>query len=139
MLKFKASIIICVWIVFFSNSSIAQIKTSEWASSFSGVSNVYAFDVVADGLGNTYTIGNFYGTVDFDPNGGVNNLIGTANSQIFICKLDPLGNFIWARQFSSASNPSGYSIDIDNLGNIYATGHFFTAMDMDPGAGGKLH
>ena len=54
---------------------------------------------------------------------------------IFICKLDTDGNFIWAKSIGEAAPSLGYDITIDNAGNIYTTGYFMGTVDFDPGPG----
>jgi hypothetical protein len=91
-----------------------------------------------DIAGNVFTTGFFTGTVDFNPNGGVYNLSGSAYLEIFICKSDTAGNFMWARQLGSSTNDIGNSITTDNAGNVLTTGYFSGTADFDPGAGAYL-
>lgn len=50
---------------------------------------------------------------------------------MYISKLDPAGNFVWANQI----NATAEGIAVDNSGNIYITGLFSNTADFDPGAG----
>src|SRR5690606_29098604 len=54
---------------------------------------------------------------------------------IFVSKLDPNGNFLWAKQMGGTDNDQGISITVDTSGNIYTTGIFRNTVDFDPGAG----
>jgi Domain of unknown function (DUF4347)/Beta-propeller repeat len=90
---------------------------------------------IVDALGNRYTVGNFSGTVDFDPGTGENTLTSVGLSDIFISKLDTSGNYLWVKQFGSTNNESANSVAIDASGNVYTTGHFSGTVDFDPGAG----
>lgn len=49
-----------------------------------------------DALGNIFTIGTFEGTADFDPNAGVSSITSSGFYDVFICKIDNSGNFVWA-------------------------------------------
>ncbi|MBK7690553.1 MAG: SBBP repeat-containing protein [Bacteroidetes bacterium] len=89
--------------------------------------------VAVDKFGNVYTTGSFLGTKDFDPGPSVFNLISTGNSDIFVCKLDVNGNFIWAKQIGGSGNDNGNSIVTDTLGDIYLCGEFTSVADFDPG------
>ena len=98
----------------------------------------YGGSTTVDSRGFIYTIGNFGGTVDFDPGPGIYNLT-TPHLSIFISKLDPEGQIIWAKSFNSdgngSSGNSGRSISVDKYGYIYTTGEFEGTIDFDPGIG----
>lgn len=103
-----------------------------WAKSIGGTSADVARSIVLDAGGNIYTIGNFQGTVDFDPNAGVFNLIALGGKDIFIQKLDSSGNLVWAKSMSGLNDEEGTSIAIDSLGYLYTAGLFLGSVDFDP-------
>jgi PDZ domain-containing secreted protein len=107
----------------------------EWARSFGGTSSEEGNSITVDASGNVYTTGRFQGTVDFDPGAGTNNLTSNGNWDVFIQKLDPSGNFLWAKSFGGTSYDHGYSITVDASGNVYTTGLFQGTVDFDPEAG----
>ena len=82
--------------------------------------------VTTDITSNTeYITGAFYDTVAF----GVDTLIATEYSNVFLVKYDGNGNVVWAKQ-SSGKGPSNMgttagSVAIDKSGNIYVTGSFY--------------
>ncbi len=91
-----------------------------------------------DQSGSVLLTGLYRGTNDFDPGPGVSNLSWPGTEyQIFICKLDPLGNFIWAEAIGNRVSIYDLTADIvgDALGNFYITGCYDTIADMDPGPG----
>ncbi len=106
-----------------------------WAKQMGGTSDDYQAGIAVDVKGNVYTTGRFNGTANFDPNGGIFNLSATGSSDIFISKLDPFGNFVWAKQIGGSSNDNGTSIALDTSNNVYTTGYFKGSIDFDPGAG----
>jgi hypothetical protein len=91
--------------------------------------------IKVDGFGNVYTIGYFEGVLDFDPGAGIFNLSSLSNFDVFISKLDPLGDYKWAGRIGGGSWDTGYSITLDVLGNLCATGRFIGNVDFDPDAG----
>lgn len=107
-------------------------QTFDWAKSFGGSMEDRGACLVVDVSGNIYTTGFFSGTVDFDPGLGTTNLTSVGNKSAFIQKLDPSGNFVWAKKFNDAFVRSTI---IDSSGNIYSTGNFHGLSDFDPGAG----
>ena len=86
--------------------------------------------------GNIYCSGLFMNTVDFDPGPGTYTL-NTLGWSPYLVKLDPQGNFIWARHFRNpfyiSNNAYGMDFDLDVNGNIYCLGSFDDYYDFDPG------
>lgn len=97
----------------------------------------YYSKIALDVNGNVYVSGQFRGTVDFDPGLGVHNMISAEQSDIFVLKLNPNGEFIWVKQFESIgfiSNAYAYGIAVDNDGGVYTIGSFKDSIDFDPSA-----
>ncbi len=102
--------------------------------------------ITVDQLGNSYTAGTYYDTVDFDPGPNVFNLSvlvpnSTSCSNAYILKLDSAGNFSWAKDmgakknskgFSSSSTTACQSIYLDKSGNLFTSGAFSTWADFNP-------
>jgi hypothetical protein len=92
-----------------------------------------------DSLGNTLLIGTFKGTLDFDPGAAVFTLTSntSTHSDVFISKLDALGNLSWAVRMGGATSEHASGILTDAVSsNIWATGYFSSVTgDYDPGAG----
>ena len=105
-----------------------------WARQLGGVSNDEGLSVTADDMGNVYATGYFQNTVDFDPGPGIVNLTSSGSRDIFVCKLDASGNFLWAKQLGGSGLDYSYSISTDTSGNVYTTGFFYNTADFDPGA-----
>jgi len=108
-------------------------QTLEWAKSMGGTGNEYGNSMAIDALGNVYTVGNYMGTVDFNPGTGTFNLTSVGLFDIFISKLDASGNFVFAKSMGGPLNDWATSIALS--GNIYTTGYFYGTADFDPGAG----
>jgi hypothetical protein len=106
-----------------------------WAKSFSSSSGIQAGAIAVDASGNVLTTGIINGTVDFDPGTGTFNLTSAGGGDIFISKLDAMGNFVWAKSIGSAGSDSGESLAVDASGNVYTTGYFQGTVDFDPGPG----
>ncbi len=103
-----------------------------WARAMGGTTNYdYSYAIKTDKQGNVYTTGSFQGTADFDPGVGIYNLT-PAGDDIFISKLDLLGNFVWAKQFGGPSTDIAYAIDTDTSSNVYIAGLFQGTADFDP-------
>ncbi len=106
----------------------------KWAHSMGGVLWDESHSVDIDARGNIYLTGRFSSIVDFDPDSTeVYTLSSSGSFDIFILKLDSLGNFVWAKNIGGNSEDTGYSLKLDTLGNIYSTGFYSGAVDFDPG------
>lgn len=116
-----------------SNMLLSQLQ---WGISFGGDFYDSSEEIVIDNSGNSYIIGEFKGTVDFDPGIGsdIHTALGTYAG--YISKLDPSGNFIWAKPFMSSTPFSACrvnSVCLDDAGNLCLTGNFTGTVDFDPG------
>ena len=92
--------------------------------------------IAVDATGNVFTTGYFFSTSDFDPGTGTFNLTSLGLDDIFVSKLDALGNFVWTKQWGGTSAENSYSIAVDASGNVLTTGSFQSStVDFDPGPG----
>tara|TARA_B110000091_G_C13717302_1_gene433187 strand:+ start:361 stop:726 length:366 start_codon:yes stop_codon:yes gene_type:complete len=108
-------IVVCLFLLEFS----VNAQNYQWAKSFRGSSaSGSGTSIDVDALGNVYTTGYFLGTVDFDPGVGVFNLTSNGSYDIFICKLDASGNFVWGKGMGAGVDLP-LSTSIDSVGNIY--------------------
>jgi len=114
---------------------LTENGTFVWAKQIGGSAPDDATSVTTDSDGNAYFTGKFQGTVDFNPGSETHNLNSNGNEDIFVCKLDASGNFVWAKSIGGSSTDTSLSIVLDATGNIYTSGYFAGSMDADPGNG----
>jgi len=118
--------------VFIINAAHAQNYV--WAKNMGSTGNDWGQDIKVDGSGNSYVIGYFSGTADFDPGAGIAILTSTGDDDIFIAKYDTSGNFLWAKRIGSTDTDRGLGLAVDVNGNAYVTGEYYGTVDFDPGA-----
>ena len=104
-----------------------------WLKQIGGTGNDNPFGIVLDEAGNIISTGSFEATVDFDPGIDAFNLTSMGNGDIYVQKLDTLGNFDWVKQMGGIQEAAGRALDIDKWGDIYLTGTFRDTIDFDPG------
>jgi D-alanyl-D-alanine carboxypeptidase len=102
----------------------------QWVKQQGGNRNTQARAIAVDADGNSYTIGTFRGTEDFDPGAGVVNLTSasTTDVDIYISKLSADGTLLWVKQLGGTGSDEGNDIRLDGQGNLYVTGNF-TGLD----------
>jgi hypothetical protein len=134
---------LAVLILFIVKTAAAQLPVLQWAKSFNAHNqgnpsvNSNGRSIAVDGQGNVYSAGLFNHTVDFDPGPGVFDLSATGpfETSIYISKLSPTGDFIWAIQVPTIISFGNIEIRVDNLDNIYLAAYISTPTDFDPGPG----
>lgn len=132
-MKTKLTLFIALLTLFFIEDGMAQAPAFEWVKQIGGTNYDRGLWITLDNVGNIYTMGNFKGTADFDPGTGVFNLTAANDSDIFISKLDPSGNFIWAKRIGGIGEEGSHVIALDASANIYISGWFQGISDFDPG------
>jgi len=106
----------------------------QWARTWGGTGMDWGYSVAVDGAGDVYVSGRYWGTVDFNPDGGDPH---TSNGyeDVFLSKFDSDGNFQWARTWGGPSGEEGWEVAADDLGNAYVAGCFRETVDFNPGGG----
>ncbi len=105
-----------------------------WAKTMGGTSFDCILSISLDATNNIYTTGYFSGTADFDPSATAYTLTSAGLEDVFVSKLDALGNFVWAKNIGGTGSENGNAIDVDATGNVYTTGQYYGTADFDPSA-----
>ena len=103
-----------------------------WAKAFGGDTGGNGTKITTDADGNVYVTGVFSETGDFDPGEGELMLTSAGNLDIYIAKFTEDGDLVWAKNFEGAEYEETNGIGLDNEGNIYVSGYFYTPVDFDP-------
>jgi len=115
----------------FSNSLIAQNSTFQWAYQL----NVSEKAIAIDTNGSVLRTGGYLGTVDLDPEVGVQNFTSAGLFDIYIEKIDTNGHLLWVKSIGSSGDDLAQSITTDTEGNVYVAGIYGGTVDFDPGVG----
>ncbi|HPS39858.1 MAG TPA: SBBP repeat-containing protein [Candidatus Cloacimonadota bacterium] len=112
--------LLCAFILLYVSVLSAQLP--EWVRSVQAGGDGYDYgrSIALDQEGNQYISGYFQDTVHF----GLTVLTSRGDHDLFAAKLDPNGNFLWARNFGGSGDDYGRGIAVDQLGNVYVTGYF---------------
>ena len=114
-----------IYTIFFAIWLFSGIANGQsWTSSNRTVSDedVAVTKTVIDPDGNIISLGYFEGSVTFSTG---ESLASEGARDYYLAKYDDTGNLIWLRGIGGASNEfSQGGVDVDDQGNIYATGGF---------------
>ena len=127
---------ICLILVFLIPSfiSFAQPNT-EWVNGIGSIGVDHGKSVTTDSYGNVFVTGWFEGTADFLSGPGIYNISTAGNMDIFIAKFNSSGVIQWIKTIGGVATDKGYSIIVDDTGNVFTTGNFGGTVDFDPGPG----
>ncbi len=106
-----------------------------WARTFGGTDNDYIRDLVLDDSNYLYLVGDFEGTVDFDPDTSLNQFTSNGRADVYISKYSSTGDYKFTKTIGGSSYDFGSGIGISILGDLMISGTFLGTVDMDPNAG----
>ncbi|MCO6494527.1 MAG: SBBP repeat-containing protein [Bacteroidetes bacterium] len=98
----------------------------KWVTKAGGKLEDIGNGIAVDGNGNSFVTGYFRDTAIF----GSTTLISKGDEDIFIAKLDSLGNFVWAKQLGSKKSDIGLKISSDPEGNSFIVGRFMDTISL---------
>lgn len=92
----------------------------QWAIRAGGTGYDSGQSIALDDSGNCYVTGSYAIAADF----GSYHLDGFGNTDIYVAKLSPAGNWLWAVRAGGSGQDHGYGIAADGSGNCYIIGYF---------------
>ncbi|MBL0316850.1 MAG: hypothetical protein IPP69_14230 [Flavobacteriales bacterium] len=101
-----------------------------WVYSFGGDSTDMGYAVMPDADGNVYVTGAFMNEVDFDSGQGI-ELRSASERDIYLLKLNQLGNFIWVYAAGGTGWDYGGSIILTESA-VYVSGAFRNQVNFNP-------
>lgn len=122
------------------NAFVVKLDASgvfQWVRTVVGTSNGRGVGV--DSNDNVYISGDFYQTVNFDPQGS-GDVHNAGNSyDVFVTRLGSNGSYGWTRTVhGSGSNRSYGGLSIDSSDNVYIVGAVAGTVDFDPQGVGDI-
>ena len=110
----------------------------QWGKSWGGAGDEGVNAIELSGSGNVYCVGNFQGTVNFDPEGTGDSRTAVGWADPWLVCLDTFGTYQWARTWDGSAISSAFDVCNDTAGNVYVSGDFAYSMDggtidIDPG------
>jgi hypothetical protein len=131
-IKSFSNLFICLFL-----TSVSNAQNLEWVQQIGGAGIDNGSAIVVDSMGNSYTVGTFNQTVDFDPSNNNFTLVSSGSDDVFITKSGPSGNFIWAKQIGGVNSNQARAAAIDTLGNIYIASSFIGSINFTTSSGNE--
>ncbi|HNR19176.1 MAG TPA: SBBP repeat-containing protein [Bacteroidia bacterium] len=104
-----------------------------WVKSIGGTQSDEVYSTTMDSNSNVLILGRFISVCDFNPDSMVtNNLLSFGQADVFVCKWDTAGNFVWVKQLGGSNYEAGLDIITDAVNDIYIIGSFLDTIDVDP-------
>jgi hypothetical protein len=89
--------------------------------------------IAVDANDNVIVVGEFSGSVDFDPADTTENIQTATNSDAFIWKLDLNGNYQWVKRVNSSYEVAAYGVTADTSNNLVFSGLYSNSASMPGG------
>lgn len=113
--------------------SLDSASNFNWVKTIGASSDQEGVDIKVDNNGNSIIVGNFFGTVDFNPGIATLSLTSQGFRDVFITKFDNGGNLIWAKSFGGQFTDNGKGISLSPYQELFVQGSFSDTVDFDPG------
>lgn len=118
---FLALALLILFSMFNNQAVMAQPPGFFWAKQFSGKWSEWGQAIATDRLGNILVAGTFYNEIRL----GEIQLIGAGANEVFIAKLDPNGQVLWAVRGGGVRYfDEGFGVTTDRFNNVIVTGRF---------------
>lgn len=121
MKSFKFFTLFLAVALFLGDQARAEAPAFRWAIRGGSDHYDYGTGIAVDNLGNTFVTGYFRGKLEFE---NFPSLEGKGEADIFVAKINRVGEIEWARQAGGSADDFARSVAIDDGGNVYVTGAF---------------
>jgi hypothetical protein len=118
--EFGATTLTCRGVLDVFVAKLSSAGQFVWATSGGGVGAEEARGIAVDGSGYGYITGEFSGQATFGPS----TLTSGGQEDVFVARLSPSGQFLWAAFGGAPDSDTGYAIVADSAGDAYLTGSF---------------
>ncbi|PCJ65272.1 MAG: hypothetical protein COA58_10465 [Bacteroidetes bacterium] len=112
--------------------------TFQWVRRIDGSQRNVINQLEVDQNGDVIICGEMRGSTNFYPTSSGYTLSTGSLANAFVVKFASNGTIKWAKQFTSSSFVTAYTVCIDHGNNVIVSGTFATTTDFDPGTGTSI-
>lgn len=109
-----------------------------WATYYGGLDNDFGHAIATDSMGNVYLAGDTE-SEDIMNAGGHQNTYGGGDRDVFLVKFDASGVRLWSTYYGGTGWDYGYSLAIDQEGNLYLAGTTNSSSNIASGGHRNTH
>ncbi|MCY6354153.1 SBBP repeat-containing protein [Clostridium sp. ZS2-4] len=96
-----------------------------YSSYLGGSGDDYGYGIAVDNAGNVYVTGRTYSS-DFPTDNGFDTML-KGSTDAFVTKIDGIPSIVYSSYLGGNGSDYGYSIAVDNGGNVYVTGTTYSS------------
>ena len=126
--------IILFILVFIGLSTLTHAQNTEWAVSLGGPNSDKGISIGTDSLGFIYASGYFNTSATFGAITLTNSPASGTNKEVFIVKMDSVGNVLWAiaggDQTGGCCDDRALGMHVTPDGYVYVTGTFWSSFNI---------
>jgi LPXTG-motif cell wall-anchored protein len=117
-------------------TKLSSTGAFQWGRTIGNAGGDYGNVLNMSSSGMPHIVGTFTGTLDFDPGAGTTSKTSNGGDDIYVLKLNSLGEFVWAANVGGSGNDYAPAIAV-NDNSVHLGGFFLGTADFDPSAGGS--
>jgi hypothetical protein len=106
-----------------------------WAKTVGGTGDDRGRGIVRQSNGDLAVIGDFNGTVDFDPSSATGNVTSHGGVDAFVLRLNSSGGYKSVVDIGGTGADRGRAVAVDSADKLYALGQFFESLSLNTGEG----
>lgn len=110
----------------------------DWATYYGGLDSDFGSAIATDSMGNVYLAGHTE-SENIMNTGGHQNTYGGGDLDVFLVKFDASGARLWSTYYGGTGWDYGYSLAIDQEGNLYLAGTTISSSNIASGGHQNTH
>jgi LPXTG-motif cell wall-anchored protein len=117
-------------------TKLSSTGTFQWGRTVGNAGGDYGNVLNMSSSGMPHIVGTFTGTLDFDPGSGTASKTSNGGDDVYVLKLNTLGEYVWAATVGGSGNDYAPAIAVNDT-SVHLGGFFLGTADFDPSAGGS--